>query len=273
MICPYCSEWNCMDANYCHKCGNDLKSDHFRLNKFFTLNKDLFIVFGVFGAFSLYLTTFLNGNTFSTAKVDYSFTIGEFVFNYIKFGIAACLLILLILSIIIILQAIQVPPNKRNIIYYTTGTGSIERLLFIIPFTFFIFGISAYLCSTFYGEIGVIIPIFSFVLGFCVFFILIGEILKTYGKSLKVFLIVSFVLTMFVGYNQQTLLPKLPSTNILLNSFVAFNAAFGQGISLVFIFSVLWGMFEILKIVKNKLTRSNIQPNSQPEMSPSDPKE
>ena len=241
-----------MDANYCQKCGSDLKYDPFRLSKFFVLNKDLFIVFGVFGAFSLYLTTFLNGNQGSSTITNYSIKIGEISLNFMNFGIAACLIILLILSLLIIIEAIQAPPEKRNLIYYTTGKGSIERILFIIPFIIFIFGISGYLYSRFTGEIDIILPLISFVLGFCVFFILIRQIIIECGASLKIFFIVSFILTLFVGYNQQTLLPIMPSKNILLNMAFAFNLSFGQGIGLTFIISILWGLLELGKIVKTR---------------------
>jgi hypothetical protein len=242
-----------MDANYCQKCGNVLKFDPFRLTKFFLTNKDLFIVFGVFGAFSLYLTTFLTDSQKIPVTFDYTIQIGTFPFNYLKFGIASCLLLLLILGLLIIFQAFETPPSRRKLLYYISGTGSIERFVFIIPFIFFLFGISEYLYSTFNSEIGLIIPIFSAVAGYCAFFILLREMINAFGKSLKAFFIISFILSMIVGTAQQIATPLIPSTSLLLNTIFTYNMMFGQGIGLLLLFSFAWLLFELVKILKNRL--------------------
>jgi len=163
------------------------------------------------------------------------------------------LIVLIILATIILVRVFDVPKADRNLIFFTTGPGWLDRFVFAIPFCVFIFGVSGYLFSSFIDELNQIFAFFSFILGICVFLILISKILEEYGKSLKHFFIISFVFTVITGYNNQWMLPIMPSNNIFLNSFFAFNVAFGQGIGLMFFITIFWAIFVALTNIRVRL--------------------
>lgn len=252
MICENCGNWNSIDANYCNKCGKFLDKSSFSLHNFFTSSKDFFIIFGVFGALSLYLTSFLNGNgqlTQTNSSIDsqsnqYVYKFFIYDFHFLNLAITASLFLLLLVSVLIIIQAIQNPKDEGILKTYIVNKGSLQRLIFLIPFTVLIIGILGYLYFAYIDEINQIGVLFAYFFGF-IAAIYLAIILKrrlknSYGKMAAIF----FVFWLLAGIINFLLTPYIPSSALFLNAIFLFNLLFGQGVSLFCIFTILFLIYE-----------------------------
>lgn len=163
MICDHCGNWNYLDSKFCRFCGNLLDHKDFSLYHFFITNKDFFIIFGVFGALSLYLTNFfgdsLGGSLVGSNK--YSIGIGIFNLNLSNLAIASALFLVIVVCLLLIFEAIKIPKYQGLFNSYLLEKGSIQRLIFLIPFSILIIGIVGYIYFSFIDEINQIVAKFT----------------------------------------------------------------------------------------------------------------
>jgi hypothetical protein len=261
MICDQCGSWNSLDSTYCGKCGHLLDRSKFSIYHFLIQNRDLFVIFGVFGALALYLTTFLNSklecstNLNSTANntsigiSGFSIVIGPYNYNLLHLAIASSLFLALIVSCLLILKAIEVPKGQPFLQSYFISDGSLERLVFLIPFAILIFGILGYMISSYYSEINQIAVIYGYFFGFLAWVFVMVFLFKKLGASWKI-TIISFVLWAIAGVIMNLLIPKIPSDIIFLNGLFTFDIIFGQGIAFFCLASI--PILIYIKYIKKK---------------------
>jgi len=216
----------------------DKKEFPFSLYDFFVREKDLFIIFGVFGALSLYFTNFLNDDN----KIEYSFKFSNFEIHFLNLAISASLLLFIILSSIIVMRAFNVKGYKGFVISYIIKKGSIQRLFFIIPFIILIFGVFMYVYNQYLNEINQIGVIFGFFFGLFFVLIIAKEIVIKIGIKWLILSLIFFgfwVITAMVNYY---FIPFIPSEGFLVNAFFTFNLIFGNGSSFFCIIFLIIGI-------------------------------
>jgi hypothetical protein len=250
MFCTHCGKWNYLDSNFCRYCGRDLKTGSFHISHFFVENKDLFLIFGLFGGLALYLSTL---GTAQGSAEEYIFEIGIFKINFLKLAIASSLILVIILGALIVIKSIEMPMGKRGVFQYFVEKGSFHRIIFLVPFVLLVIMIGGFVYHSFKDELSPIFVIYSALLGYGGMIILTVRAMMRFGKKVSVMLILTFPLALICGILHQYLLPSIPSDNIFFNSAFVFNLYFGQGAQILFIVSLAWAGYLGVKRFYNYL--------------------
>lgn len=157
-----------------------MSDDNFSLESFLEKSQKLFTIYGIFGALSIYLTSFSKDNA---------------NFTFLNLGITSSLLLFLIVSVVIIKKAFHDSDKQFLIQYLTIDEKNIYRLVFIIPFSMLSVIIIYFTSIRFEQELSAMGIMFFYLLGmiaYTPFFI-------KYTDKLKVLFLYSIVILIFLS--------------------------------------------------------------------------
>ena len=149
----------------------------FELSKFFKSNFQLFVIMGIFGAFTIYLKGFYNS---------------EYPSLLIEYGIVSSFLISILISLVIIrnsfenisfenisfnLNSFENIMNLLDALFFV-GKGNIKRGLFLMPFIAFLFVLISIILTTFSDTLPAILSIGIKIVAVILFFNLFQYLLN-----------------------------------------------------------------------------------------------
>jgi hypothetical protein len=238
MICSGCGKWNAIDAKYCQYCGKSLNPSSFRINEYLKDNFHLFVIFGVFGGLSVYLSNFLNEiNKSSELSKKIIVNLGIFEINYLAYGIGCSILLMIMIAGVLIYKAYYVPKEKIPLIYLT-GWGAIERFAFTIPFIILVIGLIGYILNFFYDEMVLVFSPTFFLYGIVFVFILLTFVRDRYQMNGKNLFLSTLGFWILAGILVMISL-QLKNTPIISTTIYSFATGMGQGVIPGFLFSII----------------------------------
>jgi hypothetical protein len=221
----------------------------FELSKFFKANFQLFVILGIFGAFTIYLKNFFDIKDPSLP---------------IEYGIISSFLITILISLVIIRNSFENLPFEKisleNIMnsldaIFLVGKGNIKRGLFLIPFIVFLLALISTILTTFSDALPAILSTGVWVIAIILFFNLFQYLIQVkknwniIANYLLIIEITSLILYFFVS-----ILPE--SYSILLKTLFLLMVAFPLGgligITIGVILDKL-GIIEKIKMKKQKI--------------------
>jgi len=225
----------------------------FELSKFFKANFQLFVILGIFGAFTIYLKNFFDIKNPSLA---------------IEYGIISSFLITILISLVIIRNSFENLPfdkiSLENIMnsldaIFLVGKGNIKRGLFLIPFIVFLLALISTIITTFSDALPAILSTGIFVISIILFFNLFQYLIQVkknwniIANYLLKIEITSFILYLIIHYFA-SILPE--SYSILLETLSILMVAFPLGALLGIMIGTILHKLGIIEKIKMKKAKN-----------------
>jgi len=221
----------------------------FTLSKFFDATFHLFVILGIFGAFTLYLKGFFDPNNPNIL---------------IQYGIICSFLITILISIVIVYRSFEnisfenlSLENINDFVdaIFLVGKGNIKRGIFLILFIIFLSSIISTILTTFSDSLPLILSTGVTIAGVIIFFNLFQYLInaKTNWNIIANYLLKIEIISAFSWVVIHFFSPVLPqSYTILMETLLKLMVAFPVGALIGILIGATLKKFGIITLIKTK---------------------